>query len=630
MSWSLTATVSPRSTVRVAVMDAYGAVLNSYRQHHRIGAKALELPWAVYLTGDDQRFRLLGFDLDAKGDVTQAHRDAEVLAGVLSDVGIPHVVCASGPTGGRHVWVALAESVDAGIVATLARLLRHLCPSLDLAPLTNPATGCLRPPGAPHRAGGTSKVIRGDLNVLTTPTVRAAAVHRLVEHVARLVDDAEPVQAIDPHTPLPVDAHGRLYLTGRRRELPAVSAAALGDLAADGDASAVLWRFLIGAAAARWRHADVAALVPTSPGLEHVRTGTSRAGRQPRPLRGRGGQAALLARQWDKAVRYVAGTDRQIGDDPTFDRRADEMAAHVRTIQARADVSAGRWAHGGGPADRRILDVLCILALQALTADLEADIRRLALMAGIGRETARTALLRLSADGWITRSRNADGPHGAHWSIDPQQTIHNITGTARSQADPRPAGAGTAERTTLLTTLTTRMTDAAHDLFTTGPALGHLAGNLYSRITNAPQSVAELSRSTGASAHSTRGLLHRLVQVAVIERGPGGWRRTSGDLRRAAAQRLDVDGRLLERERRYLLERDVWAWWQAEEAWMRAPRRTHHSRRAGTGQLTLLPEAGYQRVWGLPPSARWPSRSPSCSRGARRPPVHHTPHHRHR
>jgi hypothetical protein len=41
----------------------------------------------------------------------------------------------------------------------------------------------------------------------------------------------------------------------------------------------------------------------------------------------------VLGRQWDKAVRYVAASDRQIGDDPTFDRRADAMAAHVRDVQ---------------------------------------------------------------------------------------------------------------------------------------------------------------------------------------------------------------------------------------------------------------------------------------------------------
>ncbi|GMA42462.1 hypothetical protein GCM10025883_45070 [Mobilicoccus caccae] len=422
--------------MRVAVVDAYGTVLNDYRDR-AIGTAAPERPWAVYLAGPDKRFRLLAFDLDAHGDPAAAARDADVLGGLLRDVGLPYVLCESGPTGGRHLWVGLGESVDAETVATLARLTKHLCPTLDLSPLSNAVTGCVRPPGAPHRAGGHSTVLSGDLDALRAPTATAAQVRALVSLVAGLVDDTEPARPIDPRSPLPLDSHGRLHLAGPRRQLPANSSAALRETPID--ASATLWRVLIGAAAARWRHADVAALVDTEPGLEHVRSRVTTRGRAARP---RGEQAAVLGRQWNKAVRYVAASDRQIGDDPTFDRRADAMAAHVRDVQLRADAAAGRWTRGGGPADRRILDVLSFLALHALSASVEADTRRLALLAGVGRETARTALLRLAEDGWIAQTAAADGPRAAHWTIDPQSTLHSNTDHARSQADPRPLGPG--------------------------------------------------------------------------------------------------------------------------------------------------------------------------------------------
>jgi hypothetical protein len=49
---------------------------------------------------------------------------------------------------------------------------------------------------------------------------------------------------------------------------------------------------------------------------------------------------------------------------------------------------------------------------------------------------------------------------------------------------------------------------------------------------------------------------------------------------------------LAERTERYGIERELWAWWQAEETWMRAPRRTSSKHRAGRGQLSLVPEAG--------------------------------------
>ena len=340
-SWSLTAAMSPRPVVRVAAVDAYGEVVNTYTSHRRISGSEPDRPWAVYLADTAGRFHLLAFDLDAKcpGAAASADRDADVLASLLAHAGIEHVVCESGPSGGRHVWAALAEPVAADTAATLARLVRHLCPTLDVAPLSNPATGCVRPPGAPHRDGGTSTVLRGDPRALTAPTTTAAQVRALLAHVAQLVDDAEPAHAVDARTPLPLDEHGRRYLPGPRRELAAVSAAALREDAACGDASAVLWRVLIGAAAARWRHADVAALVDTAPGLEHVRTYRDRGTRR---ARGRGDAARVLRRQWDKAVQHVAASARQVGADPTFDARAAAIAARVHEVQAAADAARGR------------------------------------------------------------------------------------------------------------------------------------------------------------------------------------------------------------------------------------------------------------------------------------------------
>ncbi len=56
-AWGLTAAMSPRATVRVAVADAYGQVLNAYTSIRRVSAGQPELPWAVYLA-DGGRFHL--------------------------------------------------------------------------------------------------------------------------------------------------------------------------------------------------------------------------------------------------------------------------------------------------------------------------------------------------------------------------------------------------------------------------------------------------------------------------------------------------------------------------------------------------------------------------------------------
>ena len=589
-SWRLTGQLSPRPHVRVATVDAYGQPLNQYTRQQLVDAQQPDAPWATYLADATGRYRLICFDLDAKTPAgrDQAAVDADRLTQLLTDQDLDVVVCASGPTGGRHVWTAVVDGADPGMVAQLARLARHLCPTVDLAPLSNPATGCVRPPGAPHRAGGRSTVLHGDLEALTAPRGTAAQLVQVVEAIAQQVATSEPMADVDPGRPLPLDDHGRLYLPGPRRPLPAPSQAAVAEDAAAGDASAVLWRVLIGAAASRWHHADVAALVATSPGLEHVRSYRDRGRRIPRSAID---AERLLRRQWDKAVRYVATHPRQAGDDPTFDDRAGAIAAQVRQLQDAAQAAAGRWSHGGGPADRRILDVLCVLALQSLQGVVEADTRRLAQLAGCGRETARVALYRLAADGWITRTDEAHGCHGARWALG---TFHSSYELARSQADPRaalPRHTGAAERTAQLAHLLDKTAAAAHDAFTPGPGLGLHAGNVYAATTT-DSTTHDVARTTGTSEARAQQDLTRLAAAGLIRSTKKGWRRRGrAALDRAATQR-GVDGRLDERKRRYAVERELWAWYQAEEAWMRAPQRPAASRRPQRGQLSLIPQAG--------------------------------------
>jgi len=592
-AWELTRTVSPRPLVRVADVDAYGKAVNTYTRRGRTAGARPDAPWAVYLTDQAGAFRLLAFDFDAaKGDPAA---DAAALRGWLEDAGLAHVLTCSGPSGGRHVWLALAEAVDAGTVDTLARLVRARLPSLDIAPLVNPVTGCVRPPGSPHRAGGSSTVLTGDLSALTVPTVTAADVARLVEVLAADYRP-DPVAPLDPAAALLTDRAGRLYLPGVRRQLPAGSVQALEVDAAAMDANRVLRRVLVGAVAARWRCADVALLVARSPGLEHVRSQGQGPG-VPRRPRSPGESRAVLARQWDRAVRWVASHPRASNcEDPTFEPRAAALAALVEAAQTRADAAAGRWAGPGGPADRRVLDALCVLSLQAVSAVVEADIRRLGLLCGIGRETARTALLRLARDGWVTRHSPADGSRAASWILNGAlSTAIDVPG--RSQADPRPRGAGSAERNRWLTMLRARLAAAAHDVFTSAGGLGHATGQLYATLTTQPVSTSQLAYQLGHSPEDIGIRLGLLRAARLARRTSKGWFVVRVDRRDAAALRLGVAGRLADRARRYALEREAFAWWTDERTWMDAPRRTAASRRPGLGQLVVLDPTDTVPAW---------------------------------
>jgi len=593
-AWALTRALSPRPLVRVADVDAYGKAVNTYTRRARTAGARPDAPWAVYLTDQAGSFRLLAFDFDAaKGDPAA---DAAVLCGWLEHAGLAHLLTRSGPSGGRHVWLALAEAVDAGAVDTLARLARARLPSLDIAPLSNPVTGCVRPPGSPHRAGGSSTVLAGDLAVLATPTATAADVTSLVEVLAA-GHQPEPLAPLaDPGAPLPTDRAGRLYLPGVRRQLPAGSVQALQVDAAAVDANTVLCRVLNGAAAARWRCADIAVLVAHSPGLEHVRSQGQGPG-MPRRVRSPGESRAVLARQWDRAVRWVAAHPRASNlEDPTFEPRAAALADVVEHAQTRADAAAGRWAGPGGPADRRVLDALCVLSLHAVSTVVEADIRRLGLVCGIGRETARTALLRLARDGWVTRHAPADGPRAASWILNEVlSTVADVPG--RSQAAPRPPGAGSAERNRWLTLLRTRLAAAAHDAFTPAGGLGHATGQLYATLTTQPATTSQLAQQLGTSPGDIGIRLGTLRAARLARRTCKGWSVVRADRRDAAALRLGVAGRLADRARRYALEREAFAWWTDELTWMHAPRRTAASRRPGLGQLVVLDPADTPPAW---------------------------------
>ncbi len=150
----------------------------------------------------------------------------------------------TGPTGGRHVWVALSQPA-APDVARLARALARLLPSLDTAPLANPRTGALRPPGAPHRLTGASQVLAGRPAGLLAATATTAQLLTL----AGLVEQAAPDSAgTSASRAVGRDAAGHPHLLGEHRPLPRAARAALDrPMPAEADASAVLATVLAGA-----------------------------------------------------------------------------------------------------------------------------------------------------------------------------------------------------------------------------------------------------------------------------------------------------------------------------------------------------------------------------------------------
>ena len=584
--------------------DAAGELVpGTYSHTCRVTDVAPDGPWAVHLADRAGDFHLIALDFDAKTENAAAHAadDAATVSTLLDTMAVDHLVCSSGPTGGRHIWIGLAQSISADVVSELAELLSSLHTSFDPSPLTNKATGAVRPPGAPHAAGGRSEPIRGRVDALTHPRSGPAHIRALVTRLRQKAGEATWAT----HSPVgdtstaavPHDAQGHPYVPVSRKHLTENTAAALDTQPEpDEDHSAHAFRCLLGVARAGWRHSHAQSLAETAPGLEHYRSARSPSQRRRRARRMPDDTADRLRRDWRRAVLTVAAglTDQPARDDaPEFAAAAEAIAAHIDQLQTRADAAAGRWSQPGGPTDRRVLDALSVLALTAMTPEVDADMRRLALMAGIGRSTVSLALSRLSRDGWISAAAEGHGRNAARWSTDPHGRFHSAASKSWTQEESRPPHlSAPLSRRALLNRLTTRLETSAHDAFTLG-ALGHHAGNVYARLHEQPQTTSEaLAENTGESTRATARALTRLEAHGLAQQNTRArtWRARAHSGRRFAAHRYQTTGRLTRRAARYEVERALWSWWCSEVEWLRKPRAEKKKlarRRPAAGQLSL-------------------------------------------
>jgi hypothetical protein len=599
-SWELTRAISPRDRVRTAVLESHGGPYsNAYASTAAITGTRPAGPWAMYLA-DQHGYVYLCFDLDASRG--NAAHDAGKLSLWLDELNIEHLITVSGPSGGRHVWITLDEATDPRLVRELADLAGSLLPSLDKSPLSNPDTGCVRPPGAPHRTGGASTIARGSITTLQRATTT-------LDELALLREFLVDVGAEIPAAPVSIvrgmarDELGHPYLVGKRREPSARIRTLIAEAPAD-DSSTTQAAVLAGLARARWRYADVAALLEHSPALEHARSRPGASGRVPVPS---SVAQRRLAADWARMVYYVA-SNPVAGDahDEDFQARAIAVTRAVETAEARADAMPGLWGldgHSRGArttrgrySHRAVLRAVELYCVQAARQIVEVDIRRLARDTGYGREACRLALIALSCpedaqdaeSAWLVRVDAAEGVHGATYRLS-RRFSTEATDSKWSQAATRPSRtAGSDARTWWLNRLSDSLQQLAHDTFAAPRSLGRTAGRTYAGLsTEVPRSPAELSLLSGISVGQVRRSLRRLAWHNLSIRAANGWSRPEKDQRFETAAQLGVAGYLEDRTARYDVERGTWAWWNAELTWMRRRHKRRRGRRAPTG-VTLF------------------------------------------
>lgn len=587
-AWALTCALSPREYVQRAAEFVDGSFVNSYAAHHGLDESAPAGPWAMWLTERPGRFRFVCFDFDAKHG--RPEYDAGRLSYWLDELQVAHTVTESGPTGGRHVWVALEELVAGTIVHRIGRLARSLLPSLDTSALSE-AGGAVRPPWAPHRLSGVS-VPQGSVQPLLVPSTTA---EDLVALDALLVDLGAEAYTSDTSLPrdVPRDHHGHPYIAGARRELSAYVHELL-QAVPDDDTSAVTASILAGCVNARWRYDDVAELVEHSPGLEHLRSRRVGGRRSARTAQQR---ARALASAWKSAVTFVLANPAAGSGDPTFPARVADVVAAVERVQDRANTALGLWGGlrgrtvtgRGSLVFRAVLDALCAYMLQAASTEVEADTRRLAIDTGWSERRIGEVLTLLTddVDGWIRRAGDrVDQARGQRFRLHPRFST-TVETRSRAQVLARPPRPHPLEaRSLLLTELQARLHTLRSDTFAAPHSLGRAAGRIYQALSPTQvASVADVSADTGFTMRQTGTYLRRLAQHGLARRTSRGWLLGATDVERVAKALL-VAGYLDHRAARYRAERARWTLWLDELRWRRQ-RGKRKPRRRRFDQLTL-------------------------------------------
>lgn len=594
--WALWSALSPRRSLRVDVD----------RAHVYVAAGLAEVepacPYALYLADGSGRYRLVCFDLDAsRGDVAESLR---VLRELLDDAGVGYVVAESGPGGGRHVWSAWSEGLDAVVVRRLAGALQAMVPALDPGALQNPLTGCVRPIGAPHRHGGASRLLgewspQQAAGILTrgNPRERIQALLAVLPQAIRDQVSLAPASggsqpAREREGLVVVDASGRPRLVGPRRELGAATRAVLTATPPKGaDASAVAWSCLLGLALARWEFADVERLVAdrANAGLEHLRSLRGLDGR--RVARTPVERGRLLGRQWARAVAAAAALPGAAGPGVA------EVAAVVGRVQRAADLAEERWRTQAGPCDRLVLDAMCLLALRSASTTVYASVRMLSEMTGIGSSTAARALARLADTGdgraWLSLAEATEGPSAAVWrlldvdggddqavpagtpveGVLPQEggesdnlaSVASVVGGTQGNPPPGVLGGTGGE---LALQLGKKLDQLAADVWTPRGGLGHHTARTHAAIASGATTVVEVCWQTGYDWRTVSAHLSRLERAGLVRVVGSTVVATGRDLR-VVARELGVEGVGARRRLRHVVERETRAWWEAEQAWRR-------------------------------------------------------------
>lgn len=384
-------------------------------------------PAAVRIYGPDGCCATLCLDLDAsRGGEDAVERDERRLLAWLTSVGAAAVTDRS-PSGGRHVYVPLAERLDYQAARELVEALATLHPTLDAAPHRSLRSGCIRPPGAAHGKGGhqeltmplaaTYELLRRGRATTDVVDAMRTALHTEIGAWRLRTTEAGPTRVDD------VDGPGRSGTGRLSRRLQLVAETGEYDTDRYASQSEARQAVVTGAARAGLPFAQVVSRVEDGrwPGLASFYA-------RHRP----GHRRRALSDDWRKARTFLdvesSHTDEygnssvrrshtsapksQRGVQPPGSPLAEH--AFIRTwVKTLRTVEAHRFKGRAGELEIWVLRALAEAAHMTASRHVAFGTRSLAVAAGAEYSSVAAVLRRLAADpdGWIDLVESARGEH---------------------------------------------------------------------------------------------------------------------------------------------------------------------------------------------------------------------------
>ena len=562
-------------------------------------------PAAVLVYGLDGTCRALCLDLDVTGDdVAATAAEAADLEHWLVECGA-RVVTDVGPTGGRHVYVPLAERLAFDVARELVEALALLFPSLDPSPHRSVRSGCIRTPGALHKTWGHQQLtmsLSAAYDVLQRPNgadVVEAMRARLRPQIAAWRARATPPRGhLELAGGVDVDDHAPAQPAGRAGEVRGsvlrIAREGIYDVVRYPTPSEARAAVMAAAARAGWRLVDVVARIEDGrwAGLAALYAHHSPGSQRHRITRDWSAAAALVARTQktnpqtrvhvdpeNDTVRRSntsvpeshGGAHPQPGTDPT----AGDEHAFIRTWRAALRTTEQhRFPGRSGYAVRFVLRALGGFAHSTESRYVAVGTRSLAIAAGMEHSTVSLALKAAAAAGWCDRLEAAHGEHADLYAL-------TIPTDLADRADELRWDTG-----------------KLHALRPAFRALGHVAALTFEALeAGRARSVLEAARTTGISRSAVHEAVDALAAWGLVSRDDAGGLVAHPDKLLAAAEQLGALDVVAAQIRTYARHRIAWRAYLHRHGPEAQPGDIDHS--PDPDDLAWLDTAG----WWLPPDA---------------------------